>query len=328
MEAKSFEYKLLKEMVSIPSPSGSEGAVGKYLFDLLSKEGFLVEKNMVGKDRFNIIAKVGEPKIYLAAHMDTVSPFIEYSEDEEFIYGRGSCDTKASIAAMITAALEAKNKDIDNFGLIFTVGEESTLDGARSIVEMGLNIPYIVVGEPTSLEIVNGHFGILILKVSAKGRAAHSSRPEKGVNAIDILLSAIDKIKKGSIYPETLMSLVQIRGGVADNIIPDEARATYSFRISPKDTNDYLSKFKSVTEGVTVEVEQEIGAIYSKVPNELDFINEVKTVKYLTELSFYKKGVVIGPGDIQYAHGPDEKLPRKELAEAVKVYEKILANFS
>ena len=73
---------------------------------------------------------------------------------------------------------------------------------------------------------------------------------------------------------------------------------------------------------------QNIEAVYSKVPTQLSFIKTIKTVKYLTELSFYKNGVVLGPGDIQYAHGIQEKLPRKELSEAVKIYKNILENFS
>lgn len=325
----AYEEDLLKKLILIPSVSGYENTVGKYLFDLLKKYGFDTKKYTVEKDRFNIVAKIGNPKVFLSAHMDTVAPVLEYKETETNIFGRGSCDTKASIATMITAAIDAKKQGIKNFGLIFTVGEESSLDGAKAIMKSKINIPFIVVGEPTSMEIVNKHFGILVIKISAKGKSAHSSRPEKGINAIDILLDAIKRVKEISLYPETLMSLVQIAGGIADNIIPDTANAIFSFRISPNDTNDYPKIFKSFETGnLKVFVLQEVQPISCKVPKELSFIKTVRTVKYFTELSFYKNGIVLGPGDIQYAHGKEERIEKNELSKAVKIYIKILKNFS
>lgn len=324
----TLEESLLKELISIPSFSGNELQIGDFIFNLLSQHGFQPEKLTVSKDRFNIVVKYGKPSVYLSAHMDVVKPMLDYRETETHIYGRGSCDTKASVAAMLTAAINAKNKGLTNFGLIFTVGEEDDLIGAKTVVKSDLNIPFVIVGEPTSLEIVNGHFGILIIKVSARGKAAHSSRPEKGINAIDILLSAIEKFKTIPIFPESLMSLVQINGGIADNIIPSEANAIFSFRISPNDTTNYLEKFKSFSvKDIEIEILQQVDPVYCDVPNELLFIETRRTVKYLTELSFFKKGVVIGPGDIQYAHGPDEQLPREELSKAVEIYEQILKNY-
>lgn len=320
--------KLLKDLISIPSPSGDEKAIGEFIFGLLKTQGFQTEKYPVEKNRFNVVAKLGKPNVYLSAHMDTVAPYIKYNETKSHIFGRGACDTKASVATMIIAAIEAKKQGLDNFGLIFTVGEDSTLDGAKAIVKSKLPIPFIIVGEPTSLEIVNGHFGILIIKIIAAGKAAHSSRPEKGINAIDKLLGVLAKVKTMPVNHGTLMSVVQINGGTADNVIPDAATGIVSFRVSPSDTTDYFKKIKSfAATGVKVE-SQEIKAIYCKVPKQLSFIKKITTVKYLTELSFYKNGVVLGPGDIKYAHGPDEKLPRKELPEAVKIYKQILKNFS
>lgn len=321
--------KLLKELMLIPSPSGNEGVVGEFISNMLVKEGFEIEKNVVDDTRFNIIARIGDPKVYLSAHIDTVKTQLPYKETSTHILGRGSCDTKGSVASMIVAAIESKKQGLKNFGLIFTVGEEVDLIGARTIVKSGFNLPFVVVGEPTSLEIVNGHYGILIIKVSVKGKAAHSSMPEKGINAIDILVDLIKKTRTLKLGKGTLMSVVQINGGIADNIIPSEANAILSFRVSPNDTTDYLAKVKLFSDKSTkVEVVQEVKAIYCKVPPELAFIKKIKTVKYLTELSFFKTGVVLGPGDIKYAHGLEEKVPRKELEKAVKIYERIIGNYS
>ncbi len=320
--------QLLKDLILIPSPSGGEKVIGEFIFNLLEKQGFKVEKCPVSEGRFNVVARFGEPKVYLSAHMDTVNPILDYRETKTHIYGRGACDTKASIAAMITAAVAAKNKGCNNFGLIFTVGEEVDFAGAKALMKSKLKIPFVVVSEPTSLAIVNGHFGILIIKVTAKGKAAHSSRPELGINAVDLLLELIGKVKRMPINSETLMSLVQINGGLADNIIPDTASAVISFRISLDDQTDYAKNIELLSpDNIKVEIVQQVESVYCKVPPQLAFVKTIKTVKYMTELSFYKNGVVLGPGDIQYAHGVEEWLDRSELPKAVGIYRKVLENF-
>ena len=324
------EEEILKQLISIPSVTGNEREVCEFVFELLRKEGFDAKKYPVDKKRFNIVANLGEdPKVYLQAHLDTVAPFIKFSEDKDFIYGRGACDTKGSAAAMISAAISCKQQGLNKFGLIFTVGEETTLDGAGSLARENLDIPFVIVGEPSSLEIVNAHFGLLDIKITAKGKASHSSRPEEGINAIDLLLETIRKVKLLEIHPETLISLVTIKGGVADNVIPAEASATFSFRVSPNDNNDYSKTINNLSSD-RIFVEEIIGikSVSAEVPKELDFIKERKTVKYFTELSVFKKGTVIGPGDIKHAHGPDDKVQKAELKKAVEVYSQIVRNFS
>ncbi|HUD44677.1 MAG TPA: M20/M25/M40 family metallo-hydrolase [Patescibacteria group bacterium] len=322
------EETLLKQLMSIPSISGNEAEVGEFLLSLLKKERFNVTKQAVDEKRFNVIAKLDDPKIYLQAHMDTVPPFIPYSSDDTYIYGRGACDTKSSIATMITAAIRAKQQGYTNFGLIFTTAEETDFDGAKQLIKEKTNIPFVIVGEPTSLDIVNEHFGLNIFTITVKGKSAHSSKPEEGENAIDILLQIIGDINKIKVYPETLMSLVQINGGVADNIIPGNAEATFSMRISPKDKQNYNTMVKKLLpKNSKIEVSHNIDSAYSDVPKQLSFIQTRRVVKYFTELSFLKNGVIIGPGDILFAHGPNEKIKRSELPKAVKVYNQIIENF-
>lgn len=326
----TFEEDLLKKIISIPSPTGEESEICDFMFDLLNKEGFNTSKYQVDNKRYNIIANLGgQPNLFLQAHLDTVPGIIPYNEDNDNIYGRGACDTKGSIAGMVTASISCKKKGYKNFGLIFTVGEEVDFDGAKNILKSGVEIPFVIVGEPSSLEIVNEHFGILVIKITAKGKAAHSSKPDEGINAIDLLLKTIEKVKSLKIHPNTLMSLALIGGGVADNVIPGLAEATFSFRVSPDDKNDYTSQIKSFSsKNISVEEALKLNSVYADVPQELSFIKERKTVKYSTELSFFQKGVVIGPGDIKYAHGPNEQLSKEELKKAVEVYSQIIENFT
>lgn len=321
--------QLLKKLILIPSPSGNENGICNFVFKLLEENGFDTKKIQVDDNGFNVIATLGKPKVFLAAHLDTVSPFLDYKETETDIFGRGACDTKGCVAGMLTTALECKKKGFNNFGLIFTVGEETDFRGAKKILESGVEIPFVIVGEPTCLEIVNGHFGILIIKLSAKGKTAHSSQPDKGINAINLLLKTVFSVNLMPVHPESLMSLVQINGGLADNIIPDNAEAIFSFRISPEDKEDYVKKIQSLaTEGVCPDKQIEIESVYTDVPEELDFIKGRKVVKYCTELSFFKNGVVLGPGDIGFAHGSEEHISKKELIKSVEIYSDIIKNFT
>lgn len=323
--------ELLKNLINIPSISGDESKVGEYLYNLLQEQNFQVKKQFVDQNRFNLIANLSNPKIYFSAHMDTVAPFINFNEDDNYIYGRGSCDTKSSIASMIIAAIKAKDSGINNFGLIFTVGEESNFDGIKSLIKSNINVPFVVVGEPTSCDLVNGHYGILNIKLTSQGKAAHTSQPQKGVNAIDLLINAIKKIKSIPIHSETPISLVKIEGGSADNIVPQTATAIFGLRPSPSDSNNYYDLFKSeLSQEKNIKIESLINVppIHFTVPKELSFIGEGQTVKYFTELSFCPNGVVLGPGDIQFAHGPDERILKSELSKAVDIYYQILKNYS
>ena len=142
-------------------------------------------------------------------------------------------------------------------------------------------------------------------------------------------LGMVEKVKGLRLHPETLMTLAQISGGVADNVIPDKAEAVFSFRVSPNDKNDYLAQIKEFSsDKIAIEAILNVGSIKTDVPKELDFIKTRRTVKYFTELSILKNGAVIGPGDIKYAHGPNEQVLKQELAKAVEVYSQIVKNFA
>src|SRR5215813_14805470 len=145
-------FKLTRELIDIPSVTGEELAVGRYLAQLLEKLGYQVEKHEVAEDRFNVIATTGEsPRVVFSTHMDTVPPFIESSEDEEFIYGRGSCDAKGIIAAQIFAAERLRAEGMNDIGLLFTVDEELSSTGAQAANKHAIarECQFLINGEPT-----------------------------------------------------------------------------------------------------------------------------------------------------------------------------------
>lgn len=323
--------ELLPKLINLSSISGNEAELGDFLAEYLQSQGFTVEKLLVDGTRRNVYARIGTPKVLLQAHMDVVPPFVPASEDAEYIYGRGACDTKGSIASMILAAQQAKEKGVTDFGLLFTVDEEVEFAGAiqaQSLVkELGA---FLIVGEPSQLKPVNAHYGILVMTIVCTGKTAHSSEPQLGDNAIDTLLEVMaGPVKQLKIAEKTLMSLVRISGGVADNVIPDKAEALLSFRIAPDDSTDYVAELQRlIGYAGQVQSSQSLPPVATKIPASLKFLGSGQAVKYCTELSFFKNGVVLGPGDIADAHTPGEKVKKADLQKAVELYQRILAEYS
>src|SRR5258708_7817286 len=127
-------FALTRSLIDIESITGRENAAGEFLFATLSKLAVpaagAVERMEVSPGRFNVLATWGTPVVTLSTHMDTVPPFFPSSEDDEFIRGRGACDTKGIIAAMICAAAQLLAAGTRNFALLLGVGEEKDSLGA------------------------------------------------------------------------------------------------------------------------------------------------------------------------------------------------------
>src|ERR1043165_2817105 len=125
-------FELTRRLIDIPSVSGEELEVGRFLASYLEGLGYAVELQEVEAGRSNVIATTGaRARVVLSTHMDTVPPFIASSEDGTHIRGRGSCDAKGIIAAHVTAAQSLRGEGFDELGLLFTVDEEMGSVGAR-----------------------------------------------------------------------------------------------------------------------------------------------------------------------------------------------------
>src|SRR5215210_1217286 len=112
-------FDLTKRLISIPSISGDEKAVADFLADYLASAGFEVELQQAEANRPNVYARHGTPDVVLSSHTDTVPPYVEFSEDDDFIYGRGTCDAKGIIAAMVVAAEGLTLSGTTDIGLLF-----------------------------------------------------------------------------------------------------------------------------------------------------------------------------------------------------------------
>ncbi|HET9131211.1 MAG TPA: M20/M25/M40 family metallo-hydrolase, partial [Terriglobia bacterium] len=115
-------FDLARQLMAIPSVSGKEMEVGDFLASRLAALGYRVEKQEVDPGRFNVIAYAGKPRVLFCTHIDTVPLMLPVREDESFLYGRGACDTKGIIAAMLEAGDRLRKGGIQDFGYLLVVG--------------------------------------------------------------------------------------------------------------------------------------------------------------------------------------------------------------
>ncbi|HLM58883.1 MAG TPA: M20/M25/M40 family metallo-hydrolase, partial [Pyrinomonadaceae bacterium] len=232
-------YELTRRLIDIPSPSGEEQEVGRFLASYLRELGYRVELQEVVDGRANVIATTASaPRVVLSTHMDTVPPFIPSGEDGEEIRGRGSCDAKGIIAAQIEAAGRLRAEGVEEIGLLFTVDEEQGSLGARAANEhpLAASCEYLINGEPTGNRLAVGSKGSLRLRLSAEGRAAHSAYPEQGESAIEKLLDVLSDVRaarwpRDGFFGETTCNIGTVAGGTRPNVIPAEARAELQIRL-------------------------------------------------------------------------------------------------
>ena len=370
-----------RALVQIPSISEHEKDVGEYVLDFLTSQNLTVEKQIVTpaseseEERFNIYAYVGQnrhPDVLVTSHIDTVPPFIPYSlhapnsdtgsfnRTDLVIAGRGTVDAKASVAAIVFAALEtlAENPHA-SVGLLFDVGEENSGVGMKHFSNSELNptpptYHTVIFGEPTELSLVAAHKGTLGFKLVAEGKAAHSGYPWLGQSAISSLvpvLTHLDTLQDlppnqgGLLRSETLgkstLNIGLVHGGIAANVVPADAEAAITIRLAagaPEDTRVIVERaVASVAQG-DESVYLDFGDRKSGAPPQYFDVDvdgfEVITVNYGTDAPALRihdhearrvRRYLYGPGSILVAHADDEAITVGELEEAVRGYKRLIA---
>jgi len=317
--------RLTRKLIDIESISGNEGAVGAELYDELCRLGYTTHKMPVAHERFNIIATLDDrpPQLVFSTHMDTVPPFIPSSEDNDNIYGRGSCDAKGIIAAQITACQRLRREGAA-VGILFVVGEERDSLGAKVANQSPPGCRYLINGEPTENKIAVCSKGALRVEITAQGRMAHSAYPELGESAIDKLITALDRLRSMKLpeNPEVgpcTLNIGLVEGGRAPNVIPDHARAQLLYRlVGPSD--ELRRQITDTVAGLaTAEFTLEISYMkLQTVPGIPTMVAAFTTD--IPALNSWGTPVLLGPGSIHVAHTEREHLPKKQLHEAVELY--------
>jgi acetylornithine deacetylase/succinyl-diaminopimelate desuccinylase family protein len=362
--------EIARDLIAIPSinsmgepksdPLYAEKGMATYIGNFLHSIG--VQCELFGKDpeHPNLIAHIDagqKETILLEAHMDTVphygmtiDPFNPVIENG-LLYGRGSCDTKSSIATYLYAIehmVKTNKKFKKNVILAFVHDEEYSFGGAKELMARGIKADYGIVGEPTSLNIVYAHKGVCRFFIETKGISCHAAMPWLGENAIYKMTRVLQKIES---YAENLLhhkhdqlghatiSVGKIVGGQAVNIVPSSCSVEVDHRLLPGGSYETIKQ--SLLNFIGNEVEYEILPPYfSCLSVHNEFNNKpcsaleqaciaanikptFEIAHYVTDASVYANGgvpcVVFGPGSIDQAHTKNEFIPIADIEKASEV---------
>ncbi len=325
-------FALTRALVDIESTTNHEKNVGDYLFAHLSALTSLhngrIARIAAEPNRDNIFAAWGEPVVTLSTHMDTVPPFFASSEDGEFIWGRGSCDAKGIIAAMIAGAEKLLAGGTRNFGLLFVVGEERNSAGARAAAASPRGSRFLINGEPTENRLALGSKGALRFELTTHGKLAHSAYPELGHSAIHTLLDVLNDIRQIPLPEDALLgrstlNVGTIKGGRAPNVMADHAEAEIMFR-----TVGDPAKLREAVSAATAGRAEAREVLHTPAVQLSQFDGLPTTiVAFTTDIPTFDgawgQPFLIGPGSIQVAHTAEERISKKELSEAVGIYARL-----
>ena len=332
-------FELTRALIDVESVTGRERAVGELLAArlgaLAGPTGGGVERMPVAggeEGRCNLFASWGRPEIVLSTHMDTVPPFLPSREDAEAIHGRGACDAKGAIAAMLCAAGELLAEGRRGFGVLLVVGEETDSAGAIAANREPRGARWLIDGEPTGNRLAAGSKGALYLALEASGRMAHSAYPELGDSAIDRLLAALARLREvplpvSDLLGEATLNVGTLSGGRAPNVVADEARAEVMIR-TVGDTAELRRALEAAVRGdpaggVRVAAWRESRAMRLRtLPGFATTV--VRFTSDVPRLPAWGEPFLLGPGSIHLAHTPEERVGKDELREAVRLYARLV----
>jgi acetylornithine deacetylase len=368
---------LLRDLVRLPSinpmtrplqgPEIYEHQVTAYLEDYFRKLGVRWERQKIADLRDNIVAYSDlpgqRPTIILEAHQDTVpvdnmtiEPFAAAIEGDK-LYGRGACDIKGGMAAMLAAfsrLVREKPANAANVIMACTVDEEHTFLGVQRLVRDAPHADMSIVAEPTQLQIVVAHKGVVRWSINTLGRACHSSTPELGRNAIYAMAKLLEAVREYADWlrasktdpllgPPTL-SVGRIEGGSSVNTVPDRCRIEIDRRLIPGEhwnqapgvMTDYLRNalgaefpFEATAPWLyTPALAPDLSIdLVSRLAGAIDRVkgsHRVAGVPYGTDAGVIAEAgipaVVFGPGDIACAHTRDEWVSLSQVEEAEEIY--------
>lgn len=366
--------KLLRELVALPSvnpaflpenhPNAGEKRVAEFLSAVAGTAGLDVEFQEILPNRPNLLARLtpsGKVKrrILLAPHLDTVNAMNEQQFVPQVrngrLYGRGACDTKSNVAAMLTAVitLGTRTKRPQETEVVFAglIDEENQLSGSQALAKT-MKADLAIVGECTKLEVVTAHKGSLWLRFETRGRAAHGSMPQLGRNAVHEMARVVDLLEtdyRAALKKRThpllgcaTSNVGQITGGTQPNIVPAQCAMVVDRRTLPGETEPGVrrelqallrkNKLKATisSDRTCPALPMETDPNLPLVQQMLAAMNRKKTlgVNYFCDASVLSRGgissVVFGPGDIAQAHTADEWISLRELEQGTAMLTRFL----
>ena len=346
---------LLKEMVNIYSPSGKEEQILKYVEGYLKRNGLASVRQKVDDNRFNLVVfPEGQDEVELCfvGHLDTITAYdlddYGFYEDGDTIYGLGTADMKAACAAMIEVfiTMVKSERPLPSVGLALVVGEEEEGDGARMLTaEYGF--PWAVVGEPTGMMPCLGHYGYLEILMRTKGKRAHSSMPELGLNAIEGMLKLLIKVTDyATSSPSKLVyNIRELSGFPSGFVVPDTCEAWLDIHLPPDSRIDILkTEMEQLVEqaggdlpGLEIYMKFEDTHSGYRISEERTLVKKLKGVYQDMSMPWKPQDfrshsdanvlwaagvdpVILGPGRLEESHTPEESISFNQAVQAAQLY--------
>jgi acetylornithine deacetylase len=319
---------LAAELLAIPSTTRDEGAAVDFVARWLVARDWNVTVQEVTPGRGNIWASRKGGGVTLSTHLDTVPPYVPPRREGGRLYGRGACDAKGIVAAMMVAADRLVQAGEERVDLLFVVGEERGSDGARLANQLPATSQWLINGEPTESVLASGCKGAQRVIVRTTGREAHSAYAHLGESAINPMLQLLQelqqlKLPEDPILGPSTVNVGLIRGGNEANIVPGACEAEMMFRLV----------------GDVAEIKR-ILAPWAQGRAELEYGSHIPAQHFHTVPGFatapmaytsdipllgnWGTPLLFGPGSIHVAHTPDEHIEESELRESVGSYVKLV----
>lgn len=350
--------RTLLHMIDIYSPSGKEEDIQLYLEEILTRAGFVVKRQEVEEDRYNLCVTMGssEPQLYLVGHVDTVPAWdleaFGAREEGRIIHGLGSADMKGGCAAMIEAwlamasALEPKERP--SVGLLLAVGEEENGDGSATFLE-SCRPPWAVIGEPTGLTACFAHYGYMEAGFVTRGVRSHSSLPELGHNAVESMLRVLMHLGRNTLFDrgkaEIVYSIREMSSSRAGFVVPDRCETWIDLHLPPDNdpvvTQQAIRRiatsadlvipglnldvtFDFASAGYALDVNNHLAEILRHIYPELGVKLRLDAFRSHSDGNLFfaagTKPLILGPGALETAHTSDEQVVFDEVTAAARIY--------
>lgn len=371
------QTEFLTQLIQTDTQNGNEAAVAKLLAAKLDEHGIASQQLPYAPGRNNLIAElnpdVSGKTLVLSGHQDTVAigDREKWTHDplgaeivDGKLYGRGAADMKSGLAAMVFALIRLKESGFaGHVRFMATIGEEYGAMGARQLTTNGYadDIDGLVIGEPTMPNIIFAHSGSFNYKIKAYGKSVHSSRPEKGINALELLTDyvvaerhAFDDAPEDPVLGPIVHSVTIAQVGGQVNTIPDYGEVAGNIRpVSTFNNAQVIARLKEVVAKLNAHSQGrlEFELTHSFVPVKTseksplvtaadqaiasvtahqaphDIIHGATDASEFTKSINHFDTIIYGPGAWTMAHMDNEFVPLADFEHAIQIYEQIARNF-
>jgi acetylornithine deacetylase len=345
---------LLRDLIDIYSPSGKETEISDFVGNYLSSRGLPVIRQPVDEDRYNLLVLPpnGDAQVALVGHLDTVGAYdldrYDHFRGGDTIYGLGAADMKSGCAAILEAFLSLWESELDRppVALALLVGEEEENDGVRKLAE-AYHFPWVVLAEPTNLAPCLCHYGYIETQLATRGRRLHASLAAQGGNPVERMLHLLLSISQYFIHDRSeiaynIRDLLSPQAGFA---VPDWCEAWIDIHTPPQapvgdvciDLEERVAQVQN--RGSPLEAKIRFHTIIGgyELPEKGRVVQALKSVFSDRGLvwspqsfpshsdanllwSFGMKPILLGPGQLEKAHAPDESVSFSQVVTAAEIF--------